>query len=456
MSNRSIRVFLEKIEKDLRSKTVSKNIRKLMNKRIIHSFTMSVDDNISQILTQLQLSGYLVNDEVKEIVEQQAQELYDTVKKNLIKDLGPEFVKFNGSKSFTASIESYGTTFRGGPEDRSVKTLDYFDRIKENYRKKVNNITTVLNKYYKSVDPETFEKISNYSQKGFLDLGHREGSEVAGEEARIASEKIYNQFTSKKTKAGKLDPELFKVLGIDLAALKNDLEEKSVIKVSLESAIVNRGVGAKESAQLKDEIRAVVKNALNKLKESPAEFKGSDSRLQIERKRIIKTFQETIKPNKNLKKTKQSNTKINKSSGRKQKRSIKGKAPVKGKSITASLDVRMPPKKSEARRENLLNIQTLINSKLPDVVRENMLYPRLQNRTGRFASSVKVTDITTTKQGFPSIGFTYRKNPYQIFEQGAGRAPWATSERDPRKLIDQSIREIAKGLIAGRFYTRRV
>ena len=46
--------------------------------------------------------------------------------------------------------------------------------------------------------------------------------------------------------------------------------------------------------------------------------------------------------------------------------------------------------------------------------------PGLANRTGRFASSVKVTEIQQTPKGFPSIGYTYRKNPYQVFEEGSG------------------------------------
>ena len=85
-----------------------------------------------------------------------------------------------------------------------------------------------------------------------------------------------------------------------------------------------------------------------------------------------------------------------------------------------------------------------------------MQSPRLNYQTGRFASSVKVTDISTTGGGFPSIGYTYQKDPYQVFEVGAGRSPWANVDRDPRKLIDTSIREIAAQMAIGRFYTRRV
>ena len=82
--------------------------------------------------------------------------------------------------------------------------------------------------------------------------------------------------------------------------------------------------------------------------------------------------------------------------------------------------------------------------------------PGLENRTGRFAGSVRVTDVSRTPQGFPSVGYSYEKNPYQVFEMGRGDPRWATPDRDPRKLIDASMREIAAQLAIGRFYTRRI
>jgi hypothetical protein len=95
----------------------------------------------------------------------------------------------------------------------------------------------------------------------------------------------------------------------------------------------------------------------------------------------------------------------------------------------------------------------LINKQLPQVVAKNMQFPRLENRTGRFASSVLVTDITKTPKGYPSIGYTYQKFPYQTFEPGYAQG---STDRDPRSLIDRSIREIAVQFAIGRFYTRRV
>ena len=98
----------------------------------------------------------------------------------------------------------------------------------------------------------------------------------------------------------------------------------------------------------------------------------------------------------------------------------------------------------------------MINKRLPQTVRKNMGAPGLENRSGRFAGSVEVQDVNITKQGHPSFGYTYEKDPYQVFEVGTGAAPWATSQRDPRKLIDRSIREVAAELAIGRFYTRRL
>ena len=50
--------------------------------------------------------------------------------------------------------------------------------------------------------------------------------------------------------------------------------------------------------------------------------------------------------------------------------------------------------------------------------------------------------------------FYYQRNPYQRFE---GSEPWADGgNRDPRKLIERSIREIAAELAIGRFYTQRI
>ena len=79
----------------------------------------------------------------------------------------------------------------------------------------------------------------------------------------------------------------------------------------------------------------------------------------------------------------------------------------------------------------------------------------VENRTGRFAQSVRALDVSRTAQGFPSIGYTYMKDRYGHYESTSG-SRFADADRDPRPLIDQSIREIVIGFGLGRLYTRRV
>jgi hypothetical protein len=93
-----------------------------------------------------------------------------------------------------------------------------------------------------------------------------------------------------------------------------------------------------------------------------------------------------------------------------------------------------------------------LNAKISVTVAKNMGEPALEYQTGRFANSVRITDISTTKLGFPSVGYTYQLYPYQTFEPGFAQGD---VDRDPRKLIDRSIREIAAQMLTGRLYTRR-
>ena len=114
---------------------------------------------------------------------------------------------------------------------------------------------------------------------------------------------------------------------------------------------------------------------------------------------------------------------------------------------------RAAPRAGEAPRKagssNMpLHLIGIINKELPQTVQANMGAPALTNRTGRFASSVRATDMIPTPQGFPSIGYTYQRDPYEVHEQDY--------HYDPRKLIDRSMREIAAQYAIGRFYTRRV
>ena len=110
---------------------------------------------------------------------------------------------------------------------------------------------------------------------------------------------------------------------------------------------------------------------------------------------------------------------------------------------------------NESRKQSNITLFALLQNQLPRTVASKMGYPRLENRTGTFASSVQVTDISQTRQGYPSVGYTYKKDPYQVFEASSGTR-FSSVERDPRTLIDASIRQIAAQLVTTRLYTRRL
>ena len=125
---------------------------------------------------------------------------------------------------------------------------------------------------------------------------------------------------------------------------------------------------------------------------------------------------------------------------------------TKARKPTLTRGVVTKAKQSTVSTATLLGI---LNSRINDVVANNMGAPRLENVSGRFAGSVRIVDIAKTTKGFPSVGYTYMREPYGVYESTSG-SRFSSIERDPRILIDRSIREIAAEIALGRLYTRRV
>jgi len=141
-------------------------------------------------------------------------------------------------------------------------------------------------------------------------------------------------------------------------------------------------------------------------------------------------------------------------------KAVKGKITTKQKVAIASGAGATRAKATKSRASSRVvnksfsqvKLYAALNAKINAVVAKNMELPGLQYQTGRFASGVKITDVSKTPQGFPSVGYTYQLYPYQTFEPGFAQG---SVDRDPRKLIDGSIREIAAQMVTGRLYTRR-
>jgi hypothetical protein len=124
---------------------------------------------------------------------------------------------------------------------------------------------------------------------------------------------------------------------------------------------------------------------------------------------------------------------------------------VKGKAKLPSLPKpkTQPPKASAV---NLLKLTTLINSQLQDVISANMGDGDSRNvlnyRTGRFASTVKVENLSSSREGMITAFYSYMKNPYATFSTGGRQS--TPKSRDPKLLISKSIREIAQQIVTNK------
>ena len=100
-------------------------------------------------------------------------------------------------------------------------------------------------------------------------------------------------------------------------------------------------------------------------------------------------------------------------------------------------------------------INDFINARLPAAIRSNMGPQSLVNRTGRFSESGRMVDGIITPQNYLSLGYTYQRNPYDVFDKRLGSKPWNTPQRNPSAIIEKAIRDIVKEIAIGRFYLRR-
>ena len=102
--------------------------------------------------------------------------------------------------------------------------------------------------------------------------------------------------------------------------------------------------------------------------------------------------------------------------------------------------------------ESPIALRNLLNEALPQTVAMNMGSPALNYRTGRFANSARVENVAIGPKGGTAIDYTYMKFPYQTFEPGGKQG---STQRDPRKIIGESIRELAVGILGRMPHTVR-
>lgn len=450
MSKQALQKTLKFIE--TRMQTSSQAYRDLISDKKVHSITVSQQKIKTQVKQEmLSRGGYRAGELPQSIID-----IIDSEVPKMCKGMYEEFKNFNTETKRTEVTEFMGNAQRftftiGAKPGREVNIFNQFRKVKQVHQRtllrKLNQQIRKLNKGRNETNQ--IRRI----RSSFLDIGHQEGSAVSTQRKKEVEKALFDWSTNNKNPIVRKfvkqlrDETSFKIT-------KRAGDPIDVIEVELESKYLNRQRGGGEEKALSAEIT----ENLKRVTEAVDAFewvnqKGSDSKSERIEKTIKNPLAETAKRNKSIRTDiKQEAVKLSKTtvSSKKKKTKVTTGAAFKDTSAAKTSTF------TRQNRQSMFSIMAIINQKLPNVLEKNMNYPRLENRTGRFLRSVRLTDVAQTRQGFVSFGYTYDRDPYQVFEMGTGKAPWATNDRDPRKLIDASIREIAAEMALGRFYTRRV
>lgn len=216
-----------------------------------------------------------------------------------------------------------------------------------------------------------------------------------------------------------------------------------------EFAIITSNQSTAQNATDAKEERSIGKAVLSLLKKEVVNFRASPSIKDATTSTVLYNLTNGTRMKVSSKDTPKSKVVSRTKTSRKSKQTRTQKVQTRSFSLYENSDTVANP----TSRNNTGKLMAAINARLPATVAKNMGSPRLNMRTGRFASSARVAAITRTSQGFASIAYTYMLYPYQTFEPGYAQG---SIERDPRPLISQSVRELASQYMEGRFYTKRV
>jgi hypothetical protein len=257
--------------------------------------------------------------------------------------------------------------------------------------------------------------------------------------------------------------------------IPNALKEKVTMRGSLDTKHAADNAATYDQAILEDAKafitgydEAFVNEILKRLKKaSPADWKGIgpkkmkdlwanspgpvDKLDKLGKAKVIETFLKKIntKPDLRLKVNRAILAQaVKKTSGGASK--FKGKkgyrsSEKKGARARASSESRVQQKAGT----NPLALKNMLNQLLPVAIASNMTSPALNYRTGRFANSVRVDNVTQGPRGGNTmIDASYRNNPYETFAPGGDKY---TPQRNPERLIKRTLREVATSIIGAKF-----
>ena len=447
MSKRSHLAFLKRLDREL--KKSSDKYREETANKLVHFVSIQRGTINKVIRAAIKSSTNVKGDPLS---QKGIESKYNALLSVFMEQVGQNFRALEASST---KNDSNVKVLRQGPHFIKVEIEEGKGRKRDNFDKAQNNYKRELNTLYEGVlnllgeasldrigsEGQTIEQ-SNSGQ--VFNLEHfRDSSNVL----LFINDALYNALKnmSKDNKAlvRRDSPELFLSLQADFEAERVD--------VFLGSQAKNVKESSKERAEKRD-LEKALEEAIKRVKGLP-DVKGSDSLREVKEKQALEAAIKPFKGKKNHKVT-SNKTKLD-TSKRKTKQDVSPSVKAgKGLSSKGLKKKRIRKKAVKGVASTPLALIASLNKALPEAVQDNMGSPALVYRTGRFAQSVHVTDIMTTKTGLPSIGYTYQREPYSVFEKSSG-SRFASEDRDPRKLIDKSIRDIAAGLAIGRFFTRR-
>ena len=474
MSRSSLQAFLVSLEKDL-SKS-SKQYRSQTADRRTNHFVFLPRVFVQELRKEFEVRNILNlfgEDKVQRHLEDGASKILAACQANAKTFKKTREVAVVSNQHFIKVTLNETANPRSKAENPN---FDNFTKLKSLYTEELNSFVLGLNSFLKEeygrrlnktvkdggyYDKEQGRYISSGLMKegktevdkgaDLIEGGHMEGEGILESRIADAIDTAVNKNYTSKAKREVLMSNL-KALGIDLKVVRDDSTESFMF--TAESRVGNQEAGF-ASAKDKDKLMRQLRAAIERLnaKTPIGGLKGSDSPAQRYEKKATKAVLTKFTKINGVTVSKIPKVKNSKRGAGSSKKGKLTKNPALNLGKVAVPKVKLPSPKAQKSPYSIASYIGVFNQQLPGVVAKNMIPPALQYQTGRFASSVRVTDITQTAKGFPSVGYTYMRNPYETFEQGNAQG---SVTRDPRKLIDKSLREIATQFAIGRFYTRRV
>ena len=484
MSASSLELFLKKLQSEL--ERTKGPYRELIANVRPHVYKFRVGDLVTETLKQFKKQNIVITEEEKAVITTFSEEMKSGLEWNLrqLEGLVGGDLKVTDrtiTLRFTSEVDT-GKIFSlknksskySKPDSVFHKIIDFYKPELEIYFEKVQDYLATQFMVNEKTGRKKAKYLRTRGGKGRRKYGVQHVFDTGHiGEAGILQSRIADAFSAASLGIiDEADSEALsdlmsdlKQLGVNLVIMRDDSTDSHTVQVEASSR--NRRAGAlirQKSKKLEAQIQSAINKLEGKYGPSLIDLKGSDTLRTKKRKESI---DKVMEPLSKLKKPKAGSLKITKedtarkpsSKGPKKKTSSRQAQRGRRKSYGA-VKAGVTSKQGTTKTTNQPGIASKplalvqeINRRLPAEIVKNMEAPGLINRTERFASSVKILDVIQTPKGYPSFGYTYLKYPYQTFEPGQKQG---SVDRDPRRLIDRTIREIAAEYAVGRLFTRRL